>query len=353
MKWGIFICSAIIAISIRVKAQRQIMPNHKRLNDYIHPLPIEYINIEDLPKEFTWSNINGTSYITPPRNQHLPVYCGSCWAHAAMSSLADRIKIARMTAIATNTTNGPLFDIILSIQFILNCGGSIAGSCHGGSATGAFEFIKYGMGFVPYETCQPYIACSSDSTEYLCQCVSTECTPINICKTCGNPSNGGTCNEIDKFPYATISEYGFYRNASVNEIKAEIYTRGPVTAGIAGSHLHEYTGGIIRDNPSLRNLNLTHEVSIVGWGYESSIEYWIVRNSHGEYWGELSFFRIELGINLLGIETEVSWATPDFFTIHNVPCVDDGSNCRNDTNSMHYLDPSVSVSYGRRLLSNL
>jgi len=48
-----------------------------------------------------------------------------------MSSLADRIKIARMTA----GSEGDIFpgpDISLSIQFILNCGGEVAGSCHGG-----------------------------------------------------------------------------------------------------------------------------------------------------------------------------------------------------------------------------
>lgn len=65
-----------------------------------------------------------------------------------------------------------------------------------GSASGAFEFIKHSMKFVPYESCQPYTACSSDSKEMLCQHVNTECTPMNICRTCANPMKGGTCNQV-------------------------------------------------------------------------------------------------------------------------------------------------------------
>lgn len=112
-------------------------------------------------------------------------------------------------------------------------------------------------------------------------------------------------------------------------VKAEIVARGPVTAGIAGHHLKNYTGGIIFDDESLRDIEPTHEVSIVGWDIdeETGLEYWIVRNSWGEFWGEMSFFKLELGNNLLGIEKEVSWATLKDFSSKNIPCYEDASNC--------------------------
>ena len=42
-------------------------------------------------------------------------------------------------------------DINLSIQFVLNCGAGMAGSCHGGYHTGTYELIKE-KGFIPFET---------------------------------------------------------------------------------------------------------------------------------------------------------------------------------------------------------
>ena len=53
------------------------------------------ITLDDLPPSFDWNDVDGQSFITTDLNQHIPQYCGSCWAHAAMSSLADRIKILR------------------------------------------------------------------------------------------------------------------------------------------------------------------------------------------------------------------------------------------------------------------
>jgi len=167
------------------------------LNDYTSPLPHTYLGAETLPDSFNWGDVNGVSYLTHSLNQHIPQYCGSCWAHGAVSALADRIKIARL---------GQGDDINLSIQYILNCGD--AGSCHGGYHVTTYEFIKK-VGYIPYDTCNPYMACSSESTDGFCPHLDTTCTAQNTCKTCDTFAGmGGSCSEIDYFPNATVVEYG-------------------------------------------------------------------------------------------------------------------------------------------------
>jgi hypothetical protein len=165
----------------------------KRVKDsYSLPLPKSYIAFEDLPEAFSWDNVDGTSYLTHMLNQHIPQYCGSCWAHSSMSSLADRIKIAR----SVDQKGGP--EINLSIQFLLNCA-AVAGSCFGGRAAAAYEFIHSHSKFIPYDTCQPYLACSTNSTEGFCPHVDTTCSAINTCKTCTHPLEGddnGECVEV-------------------------------------------------------------------------------------------------------------------------------------------------------------
>lgn len=208
-----------------------------------------YLSDDEIPEEFTWQNVNGKCYLTHLLNQHVPQYCGSCWAHGALSALADRIKIAR-------DAQGD--DINLSIQWVLNCGAETAGSCLGGSHTGTYQFIK-DSGSIPYDTwvfsedrifsliliqdmhrfvtfvfvvdsCQPYIACSSDSQEGFCGHVDTTCSALNTCRTCSTfSSNGGSCVGLNYYPNATIAEYGVIHGGNkddvVMKIKKEIKSR--------------------------------------------------------------------------------------------------------------------------------
>jgi cathepsin X len=218
--------------------------------------------------------VDGVSYLTHSLNQHLPQYCGSCWAHGSLSSLADRIKIAR---------NAEGTDINLSIQFILNCGTEVAGSCYGGYHMSTFQFIK-DTGFVPYDSCQPYLACSTDSSEGFCDKVDTTCSPINTCRTCDTFGGmGGKCTEIDVFPNATVAEFGQLDN-DVHQIMAEIYARGPVAACINAEPIVKYKGGVFSDESESQDTN--HIVSIVGWGMdpETGVKHWLIRNSWGQYW---------------------------------------------------------------------
>ena len=277
------------------KSEFMVLEGHQVLNDYTSPLPYTYVTEDELPSAFTWGDVDGVNYLTHSLNQHLPQYCGSCWAHGAMSALADRIKIAR---------NAEGEDINLSIQNVLNCGGDIAGSCHGGSTTRApIEFVKE-QGFIPFDTCQPYIACSEESTEGFCPHVDTTCSAANTCRTCDTFAGmGGACSEIDFFPNATVAEYGEIDDGDIHKIMAEIYARGPVAAVINAEPIVAYKGGIFDDVSASTETN--HIVSIVGWDNSSTDNpHWIIRNSWGQYWGEMGYVRVENWChNVLGIES--------------------------------------------------
>lgn len=306
---------------------------HKKFEDYHHHLPHEYTEKHELPTNFNWGNIKGRSLLTKPLNQHIPQYCGSCWAHGAMSSFADRIKIAR---------DGKGSDINLAIQFILNCGADVAGSCHGGSHTGTYDFVKNYAKHIPYDTCLQYEACSAESTEGTCKDRDFTCTGANTCRTCSTFSAyGGFCSEVDRYPNATIAEYGTV--AGEYNMMAEIYRRGPIACGIDATPVDDYKGGIV-DNTDAKSIN--HIISVVGWGYDKKSEtpYWIVRNSWGEYWGEMGYFRVKRGENQLSIESSCAWATPDTWTEMNFPCYEDGSNC---VSHKEYEDPSKKYHKGQ------
>jgi cathepsin X len=304
-------------------------------NDYTIPRPQDYVQAEDLPDVLNWCDKDGVNYCTKSLNQHIPQYCGSCWAHGAISALSDRIKIAR---------KGQGVDVNLAVQHVLNCGD--AGSCHGGSGGAVYQWIKsLGDAGVAYDTCNPYLACSKESKEGFCPAWAAannggECSAENTCRTCSTFSDmGGHCAGIAAYPNATIAEFGDVQGADA--MAKEIATRGPIWCGIDAAPILNYTGGVASDE----GRGIDHIISVTGWNKDSETgkEYWIVRNSWGEFWGNMGYVYVEKGNNALKMESSCGWATPGTWTEHNTPCFEGGENCAPgaDGTSASYVDPGL------------
>jgi len=314
------LCTAALALSAPVRRPTEVWDRATteshgivwRGNHTTSPLPHETLKAEDLPASFSWGD---QGLLTMSRNQHIPQYCGSCWAHGSVSALGDRIKIAR---------KGKGIDINLSVQHLLNCGN--VGSCHGGSVDGPYQWLhrlsQTGTG-ISYETQQPYLACSSESRVGICKAADWSCTAENIARTCSTFPPAGKCTGLAKYPNATISEYG--RISGADAMAKEIYARGPIACGIDAAPILDYKGGVVSDPGN----QIDHVISVVGWGQDDTDgQYWIVRNSWGEYWGEMGYVRVAKGNNALHLEEQCSWAVPAQWTEANFPCNEDGSNCQ-------------------------
>jgi cathepsin X len=271
-------CTICIAYRSELKAMPRMVYSVIR-----EPLPHTYLGHDDLPDAWDWRSVNGTNFCSKDLNQHIPVYCGSCWAHGTMSALADRIKILR---------NASFPDINLSIQVILNCGTHIAGSCDGGDGGAAYEYV-HDRG-VPEDTCQQYKA-RDDA-----------CSSINQCRNCA--PDGSSCTAVKDYPSWFVDEYGDV-DGELN-MMAEIYARGPIACQVDARPLESYTGGILHADASWDEPN--HIISVAGWGVDpdTNEKYWIGRNSWGTYWGEHGWFRVARGINNIVIESGCNWATP-------------------------------------------
>jgi len=242
------------------------------------------------PPSFHWGDVGGVNYLTQTKNQHIPQYCGSCWAQAATSSLSDRIKIARKAAWP---------DINIAPQVLISCGPM--DGCHGGDAGVANKWMaEHG---ITDETCAIYVARGHDN--------GMPCSKVSRCETCW-PETG--CYRPEHYFTYWVEEYGHVEGDTPAQqelaMMTEIAARGPISCGVAVTdELVAYTGGVFRDLTNYTDIN--HDISVVGYGEENGEKYWVVRNSWGTYWGEDGYFRLARGVNNIGIEGGFcDWAMP-------------------------------------------
>jgi len=253
------------------------------MNENVKNVRTELTAVET-PTEWFWNDVKGTNYLTNMRNQHVPQYCGSCWAHAATSALSDRIKIARKAAWP---------DINIAPQVLISCEMQDDG-CHGGEPVFAYSWMHYNE--ATDETCSIYRARGHDN--------GMKCSPITKCRNC-DPHK--PCFIPDEYLVYQVDEFAHFEGEK--EMIQEIYQRGPIACGIAVTdEMEAYTGGIFEDKTG--DLDVVHEISIVGYGEEKGTPYWLVRNSWGTHWGEDGFMKIVRGKNNMAIESDCAWATP-------------------------------------------
>jgi len=209
-------------------------------------------NLQSIPTSFDWRSKGA---VGPVKNQGA---CGACWAFATVGNIEGLYY--RKYGVLKN----------FSEQNLIDCSTANYG-CNGGFFEKAMAYIKNAGGLQQ----------TSDYGSYR--------------------AYRKTCAYNRTKAIAKVKSWVFVGSNEVT-IRNYLYNNGPISVAFNASNFQNYRGGVYTASCS-RTVN--HGVTLVGYGSQNGIDYWIVKNSWGANWGEKGFFRIRRGVGLCGINTYV------------------------------------------------
>ncbi|KAL4204946.1 hypothetical protein AMTRI_Chr01g112240 [Amborella trichopoda] len=218
--------------------------------------PFMYANLS-APNTMDWRE---QGVVTPIKNQQT---CGCCWAFSAVAAMESITKMKTGNLVS------------LSEQQVLDCTGGGSKGCLGGFMDEAFRFIIHNGGLAR-ETDYPY------------------------------QSIQGTCDaQKSSSKAATITDYHDVPPADEDSWLLAVANQ-PVSVGIDGSAFgfKHYSEGVFTGDCGTQ---LNHAVTIIGYGTEDGVDYWLIKNSWGEAWGDNGYMKLKRGDDLCGIADLASY----------------------------------------------
>ena len=243
---------------MKIKNEKQIK---KKVLDAVQNSKRKLDNVY-LPNSVDWIS---SGAVTPVKNQG---HCGSCWTFSTTGSIEGALYIKTGKLVA------------LSEQQIVSCD-KTGNGCNGGNIDMAFEWVKNNGGL-----------CSEEDYKY-------------TSSTGNNDKCINSCNLINNTNIKSYQDV----EIGVKYLKTAV-SKQPVSIAIEADEtsFQLYSEGILNSKCGIK---LDHAVLLVGYGEENGIEYWKVKNSWGESWGESGYIRIKIGENkpygLCGILTSASY----------------------------------------------
>lgn len=207
-----------------------------------------------IPKEINWTK---KGYVSSVKNQ---LQCGSCWAFSASEAIEGEWGLK----------HHQMYN--LSEQELVDCSGYLGNNgCGGGTMKMGFEYV----------------------------------IENGLCLNQSYPYNGteGICQNQTCTKKVHIDKYHSVAKDNIKQLEKAV-SKQPISIAIQANlrSFQLYKKGIYSD--PMCGSELDHGVLLVGYGHDShyGMDYWIVKNSWDESWGENGYIRILKDSNQTGGE---------------------------------------------------